>query len=106
MRPLDRKLLRDLWAIKGQAVAISLVIGAGVAMLVMYLSNFDSLRLTQTAFYERSRFADVFASPQAGARPAGASGSPRSPGWRRSRPGWWPTSPSTSPASTSRRWGG
>ena len=61
MRPLDRKLLRDLWSIKGQAVAISLVIGAGVAMLVMYLSNFDSLRLTQTAFYERSRFADVFA---------------------------------------------
>ena len=47
LRPLDRKLLRDLWAIKGQAVAISLVIGAGVAMFIAYLSNFDSLRLTQ-----------------------------------------------------------
>jgi putative ABC transport system permease protein len=61
LRPLDRKLLRDLWAIKGQAFAISLVIGAGVAMFVAYLSNFDSLRLTQSAYYDRYRFADVFA---------------------------------------------
>ncbi|RPH56718.1 MAG: ABC transporter permease, partial [Acidobacteria bacterium] len=50
-----------LWAIKGQAFAISLVIGAGVAMFVAYLSNFDSLRLTQSAYYDRYRFADVFA---------------------------------------------
>jgi putative ABC transport system permease protein len=62
MRPLDRKLLRDLWQMKGQALAISLVIGAGVAMFVMYLSTFDSLRLTQTTYYERYRFADVFVS--------------------------------------------
>lgn len=62
IRPLDRKLLRDLRALKGQALAISLVIGAGVAMFIMYLSTFDSLRLTQTTYYERYRFADVFAS--------------------------------------------
>jgi putative ABC transport system permease protein len=61
MRPLDRKLLRDLWALKGQAFAISLVIGAGVAMFIMYLSTFHSLRLTQQAYYDRYRFADVFA---------------------------------------------
>ena len=60
VRPLDRKLLRDLWHIKGQAFAISLVIATGVAMYVAYLSNFDSLWLTQTAYYERQRFADVF----------------------------------------------
>ena len=47
LRPLDRKLLRDLWTLKGQALAISLVIGAGVAMFIMYLSTFSSLRLTQ-----------------------------------------------------------
>jgi len=62
MAPLDRKLLRDLWQMKGQAVAIALVIGSGVAMLVMYLSSFDSLSRTQRAYYERQRFADVFAS--------------------------------------------
>jgi putative ABC transport system permease protein len=61
MRPLDRKLLRDLWSLKGQAFAISMVIGAGVAMFVMYLSNFHSLRLTQQAYYDRYRFAHVFA---------------------------------------------
>ena len=46
---------------KGQALAISLVIGAGVAMFIMYLSTFHSLRLTQQTYYDRYRFADVFA---------------------------------------------
>ena len=62
MRAIQRKLFRDLWHIKGQAFAIAMVIAAGVAMYIMYLSAFDSLRGTQTAYYERYRFADVFAS--------------------------------------------
>jgi len=61
IRPLNRKLLRDIWSLKGQAFAISLVIAAGVAMFIMYLSTFDSLQLTQATYYERYRFADVFA---------------------------------------------
>jgi putative ABC transport system permease protein len=61
IKPLDRKLLRDIWALKGQALAISLVIGAGVAMFVMYLSTFASLRETQATYYERYRFGHVFA---------------------------------------------
>jgi len=61
MRALDRKLLRDLWKLKGQAVAIALVIGVGVAMFVNYLSVFRSLRLTQEIYYEREDFAEVFA---------------------------------------------
>jgi putative ABC transport system permease protein len=59
---LDRKLLRDLVEMKGQALAIAAVVAAGVAMFVTYHSNFDSLRRTQAAYYERNRFADVFAS--------------------------------------------
>lgn len=59
--PLDRKLLRDAWHLKGQALSISMVIGAGVAMFIMYLSTFSSLRLTQETYYERFRFAHVFA---------------------------------------------
>src|SRR5262245_8396445 len=62
LRALDRKLLRDLWQMKGQAVAIALVIGSGVAMFVMYHSTFDSLSRTQQGYYERQRFAEVFAS--------------------------------------------
>jgi putative ABC transport system permease protein len=59
---LDRKLLRDLLEMKGQALAIALVVASGVSMFVMYHSNFDSLRRTQSVYYERQRFADVFAS--------------------------------------------
>jgi putative ABC transport system permease protein len=59
---LNRKLIRDLLAMKGQAFAIAMVVAAGVAMYVMYLANFESLRETQRAYYERQRFADVFAS--------------------------------------------
>jgi putative ABC transport system permease protein len=59
---LDKKLLRDLWEMKGQSLAIAAVIMAGVAMFVMYLSNFDSLRRTRSSYYEGARFADVFAS--------------------------------------------
>ena len=59
---LNRKLLRDLIAMKGQAFAITMVVASGVAIYVMYLSNFESLRETQRAYYERSRFGDVFVS--------------------------------------------
>jgi putative ABC transport system permease protein len=59
---LDRKLLRDLFAMKGQALAIAMVVAAGVAMYVMYLSNFASLQQTRAAYYDRQRFADIFAS--------------------------------------------
>jgi putative ABC transport system permease protein len=62
IRTLDRKLLRDLWEMKGQALAIAAVIGAGVTMFVTYLSNFDSLYRTREAYYETARFAEVFAS--------------------------------------------
>ena len=61
IRALDRKLLRDLWAMKGQSLAIASVIAAGVAMFVMYLSNFDSLERTRASYYDTARFADVFA---------------------------------------------
>jgi putative ABC transport system permease protein len=59
---LDRKLLRDLRDMKGQALAIAAVIGAGVVMFVAFASNFESLRLSQAIFYENSRLADVFAT--------------------------------------------
>ena len=48
VRALDRKLLRDLWEMKGQALAIAAVIAGGVTMFVAYLSNFDSLQRTLT----------------------------------------------------------
>jgi putative ABC transport system permease protein len=61
MSMLDRKLLRDLARMKGQALAVALVIAAGVAMFVMSLSTLASLSSTLDAYYQRYRFAHVFA---------------------------------------------
>ena len=59
---LNRKLLRDLWKMRGQAFAIAMVVAAGVSLYVTYLANYESLRRTQAAYYTRQRFGDVFAS--------------------------------------------
>lgn len=53
--------MRDLLAMRSQALAIALIVAAGVAIYVMYLSNFESLRASRAAYYQQQRFADVFA---------------------------------------------
>lgn len=62
MKALDLKLLRDLWRMKGQVLAIAAVITGGVATFIMFLSTMNSLYATRDAFYRDYRFADVFAS--------------------------------------------
>lgn len=61
MTALNRKLLRDLWQMRGQALAISLVFACGIAVFVMNLSLRASLVDTLATYYERYRFAEVFA---------------------------------------------
>src|SRR3954452_18702156 len=61
MRQLNRKLVRDLWQMKGQAAAISLVMASGVATFVMSLSTLESLDLSKSTYYERYGFANIFA---------------------------------------------
>ncbi|MFA7429345.1 MAG: ABC transporter permease [Rhodospirillaceae bacterium] len=58
---LIRKLLRDLWALRGQVGAIALVLGSGLGILIMSLGAIRALEDTRSAFYDRSRFADIFA---------------------------------------------
>lgn len=62
MRALNHKLVRDLWSMKGQSLAIALVISSGVATFIMSLSTLDSLEATRGAYYRDYRFAEVFAS--------------------------------------------
>ena len=62
MRALERKLLRDLWRLKGQGLAITLLLGCGLTTFVGAKATWESLRRSQDAYYERYRFADVFAS--------------------------------------------
>jgi len=61
VRTLDRKLLRDLARMKGQVVTIALVVACGIASFVSALTTYESLRASQRAYYETSRFAQVFA---------------------------------------------
>lgn len=61
MSALHRKLLRDLVRLWPQALAIALVMAAGAATLILGVGTHASLRDTRTAYYERNRFADVFA---------------------------------------------
>ena len=61
MHSLDRKLLRDLWRTKGLVLAIALVVATAVATFIMSLGALQSLEETRLAYYERYRFADVFA---------------------------------------------
>ncbi|WP_146346824.1 ABC transporter permease [Phaeobacter marinintestinus] len=61
MSPLTRKLFRDLWRIKAQAVAIAMVIAMGVLMQVMMTGLVTSLDETRQAYYDRYRLADIFA---------------------------------------------
>ena len=58
---LDRKLLRDFQRLWAQALAIAAVLGCGVAILLATFGTYVSLEETRTAYYERQRFADVFA---------------------------------------------
>jgi putative ABC transport system permease protein len=59
---LDRKLLRDLLQLTTQAIAIALVMAAGVAMFNMALCALESLTFSRSDYYQRYRFADVFSS--------------------------------------------
>ncbi len=62
MRALNKKLVRNLWKLRGQVLAIAVVIASGVAVLVMSLSALEALTETTAAYYERQRFGEVFAS--------------------------------------------
>lgn len=62
MRALNIKLLRNLWTLKGQGLAIASVIALGVAMFVMSFTTLESLRLSQQSVYQSQRFAQVFAN--------------------------------------------
>ncbi len=54
-------MLRDLWQMRGQALAICMVMACGVATFVMSLSMLHSLESTQERYYEDYGFPHVFA---------------------------------------------
>jgi len=61
MRVIDRKLVRDVQRLWAQGLAIALVVASGVATMILAIGAYRSLDETRAAYYERYRFADVFA---------------------------------------------
>lgn len=61
MNMLGRKLVRDLWLVKGQVITIALVVAAGISAFTASLSTYESLRWLQASYYDSARFAHVFA---------------------------------------------
>lgn len=60
LAPLTAKLLRDVWRMRGQALAIALVMAAGVGMVLMSFGMMRSLEATRDAYYERYALADAW----------------------------------------------
>ncbi len=61
VKAIDRKLLRDFVRLSGQMFTIALVVAAGLAAFVSLRGTYTSLQLARATYYERQRFADVFA---------------------------------------------
>ncbi|QTF91247.1 hypothetical protein [Halomonas sp. BM-2019] len=61
MRTLDRKLVRDLWRLKGQTLAIAAVIAGGVMTLILAVTTLEALAGARDRFYASHHFAEVFA---------------------------------------------
>lgn len=60
MSLLDRKLLRDIFAMRGPVTTIALVVAAGIAVFVASISTYDSLLAGRDRFYASARFPQVF----------------------------------------------
>ena len=61
MTSLNRKLIRDLIHLRGQVIAVALVVACGIAAFMAMRSTYHSLLDSQAAYYQQYRFADVFA---------------------------------------------
>ncbi|MED5466956.1 MAG: ABC transporter permease, partial [Pseudomonadota bacterium] len=59
---LHTKLRREIWQMRGQLLAIALVIAGGIAVCLMSLVNYSSLTATRDQYYQEHQFADVFVS--------------------------------------------
>ena len=60
MKALDRKLLREVVRLRGQALTIAVVVASGVACYIALQSAWRALYQSRDLYYETNRFADVF----------------------------------------------
>jgi len=72
MNSLNRKLLRELWRLRGQMLSIALVVAAGVMTVVTMRGTYESLAKALDAYYRDYRFAHVFADLERAPAPLAA----------------------------------
>jgi putative ABC transport system permease protein len=58
---LDRKLLREMARLKGQIATIAIVLAGGIICFIAMRGTVSSLEWSRDAYYDRYRFAHVFA---------------------------------------------
>ena len=61
MKPLHRKLLRDLVHLRGQLAAVAMVVTAGISLFITLRSMHGYLTRAQETYYRQEHFAQLFA---------------------------------------------
>ena len=62
MNTLNKKVIRELIALKSQSITIALVVASGIAIFIASGSSYDSLWDAREKFYNNTHFAEGFAS--------------------------------------------
>ncbi len=62
MSALNKKLLRDLWRLRGSVIAVALIIASGIALMVAALNTIKTLETTRQVYYDQTGFGDIFAN--------------------------------------------
>lgn len=60
-KAIELKSLREVAALKGQVATIAIVLACGITCFIALRGNFDSLATARDQYYDRYRFAHVFA---------------------------------------------
>ena len=61
MTALNRKLLREVWKLRGQLFSIAAVVAVGIMTVLTMRGAYESLVLSQEIYYRDARFPDVWA---------------------------------------------
>ncbi|MGD8287674.1 MAG: FtsX-like permease family protein [Gemmatimonadota bacterium] len=62
VRALDRKMLRELWRLRGQLLSIGLVVAAAVMMLVTMRGTYEALVVARASYYRDYKLGDVWSA--------------------------------------------
>ncbi len=60
MTSLNRKLLRDLWHLRGQMLSIAVVVATGIMSVITMRGGYESLASAQESYYRETRFGDLW----------------------------------------------